>query len=83
MAIQDAIRSYMNANGIKQSYVASKSGINPTSLCLILNGKRRLLVEEYMEICSSLGVSDDYFIRLVQVDKASKECESKTAEQKL
>lgn len=61
MTISDAMRQYIEKNGIKQTYIAQQSGIRPDRLCLILNNKCRLLVDEYLAICSSLKMPYDYF----------------------
>ena len=58
-----AIVEYMDARGITQSNLARKAGIKIPALCLALNGRRKLTLEEYAAICFVLGVNTDYFLK--------------------
>lgn len=55
------IKEYLDNNGIKYSFLANEIGIPINILCNMLNGKRKITVEEYFMICSVLKISIDYF----------------------
>lgn len=57
-----ALAKYINERGIMQSHLAQVTGMTTQQICNILNGKRKLDVEEYINICRALGVPCDYFI---------------------
>lgn len=66
-----AMRKYIEKSGIKQKHVASKAGIDESSLSLILNGKRKCAVDEYLRLCNALQVTFSEFIESETGDKAS------------
>jgi transcriptional regulator with XRE-family HTH domain len=45
--------------------VAEKTGMSENALNLSLNGKRRLLADEYVKICIALNVPFDHFIMAI------------------
>lgn len=55
------IKKYLEANGIKQSFVAEQTGIPAPILNMMLNDNRKIEVNEYMKICDVIGVPFDYF----------------------
>lgn len=57
-----ALAQYISERGIMQSHLAQVTGMTTQQICNILNGKRKLDVEEYISICGALGVPCDYFI---------------------
>ncbi len=65
------IKKYLEANGITQSHVSSKTGISTSKLNLALNGKRRMTFEEYELICGALNVNTDKFLTPRINEKAS------------
>jgi len=58
-----SIKEYIDKQGIKKKHVAEKAGMTENALHLALNGKRKLLADEYVSICRALGVSYDRFIK--------------------
>lgn len=62
MDIAKTIKTYLDDQGIKQSHIAKKTGIKINAINLSLNGKRKLLADEYVSICNSLEVPLDFFI---------------------
>lgn len=58
-----AINDYLVERGIKQIFLAKKTGIPRHKLCNSLNGKRRITFEEYELICGALDVNTDEFIK--------------------
>ena len=55
------IKKYLEANGIKQSFVSEQTGISAPILNMILNDNRKIEANEYMKICDVIGVPLDYF----------------------
>lgn len=62
MEIGVKINNYLKSNGISQSFLSSKIGMNPSKLNLALNGKRKLNLSEYESICWALGVGVEMFL---------------------
>lgn len=56
------IKEYLSENGIKQTFLSNKTGIELTKLNMALNGLRKLSLEEYALICGALGVNIDRFL---------------------
>ena len=50
MKVYERLANYIKENGIKQSYVAEKSGIPENTLSMILNGKSRLDADKLEDI---------------------------------
>ena len=57
------IKKYLEENGITQTFLSKKTGIELPKLNLALNGNRRLTFAEYEMICWALGVNTDKFLR--------------------
>lgn len=55
------IKRYIDENGIKYSFVAEEAGISQNVFSAILNGKRKIVAEEYFAICFVLKVDIGYF----------------------
>lgn len=55
------IKNYMDENGIKYSFLSSKTGIPMNILSPMLNEKREIKAVEYFSICNALGVSLESF----------------------
>ena len=62
MCVGQKIKTYLEENGITQTFVASKTGIPVKKLNLSLNGNRRLDFNEYELICGALLVGADKFL---------------------
>lgn len=56
------IKFYISEKGIKQTTLSKKSGIAPPKLNLILSGKQRLTVSDYVAICKALTVPAATFL---------------------
>ena len=61
MFMNEKIKSYLEENGIKQSYLQKKLGISMSSVNALLNGNRGISAEEYFIICDALKVPLDFF----------------------
>ena len=59
--IRENVVSYVRQSGIKQIHLSKKTGLSPSAISSIMNGKRDIEVDEYCLICKALNVSLDYF----------------------
>jgi transcriptional regulator with XRE-family HTH domain len=55
------IKKYLDKNGIKYSYLANETGIALNVISAMLNCKRKITVDEYFKICTTLKVEASYF----------------------
>lgn len=62
MKIQMKIAKYIIDNGIKQKFISEKTGIPNNTLSTILNGKRKMSADEFVEIVIALNVDANFFI---------------------
>lgn len=65
MKIYQKISLYINENGIKQRFISDKTGIPENILSMILNGKRKMDADEFVEIILALGVDANFFINVL------------------
>jgi transcriptional regulator with XRE-family HTH domain len=59
--VQQKIREYMIAKGIKFKKVIEDTGISQSTFSAIINGQRNLKADEFFAICKSLEVSPEIF----------------------
>ena len=62
MDVARRIKEYLEINGVKQSFVAEKAGIDNAIFNNILNGKQRLTVDRLLLICKALNVKPEFFL---------------------
>lgn len=55
------IKKYLDDNGIKYTYISEKTGISMNILSPMLNGKRKMIAEEFILICHVLNVPAESF----------------------
>lgn len=67
MKLNEAVRSYMENNGIKQSHVAERLGWTPQKMSAVLSGKQRMEADTLGDICDALGKPYDYFYKVVRI----------------
>lgn len=56
------MREYVVANDLSQKVIAINMGITESQVSLLLNGKRRLTVEDYLNFCRAISVSPTKFL---------------------
>lgn len=61
-AIYDKMRDYVVRNDLSQRVIALNMGITESQVSLLLNGKRRLTVEDYLNFCRAISVSPTKFL---------------------
>lgn len=59
--VGENIRNYLNEKGIKQTFLAEKTGLSNSCVSDICLGNRKIAIEEYFKICKALNVSFDTF----------------------
>lgn len=55
------IKEYISGLGLKFGAVAERAGIPFNTFSAMLNGKRKITVEEFFSICQALGVEPNTF----------------------
>lgn len=61
------IKEYLAENGIKQTFLAQKTGLTDSAISDICIHDRRIDVIEYKKICDALNVPLDYFVNKLEV----------------
>lgn len=61
MSINERLSVYVSENGIKQVYIAKKTGLTPDTVSKMLNGSRRILADEFLLICNALNIDPNIF----------------------
>lgn len=55
------IKKYLAENGIKQTFLADKTGFTNSIISDMLSGTRKIETTEYFKICKALDVPFDFF----------------------
>ena len=63
--VYQRIRRYVDEQGISRKQMAISMGISESKLSLMLNGGRRLTVDEYLLACKALSVPPLKFLEPV------------------
>lgn len=63
--LSEIIKNYIDKKGLKYSVISENIGIPMNTFSAMLNGKRKILAEEYFKICEFLEISTDYFASLM------------------
>ena len=66
------LKQYMKKNKIQQSFLSEKTGITQQTLTAILDGRRKMEVAEYYDICAAMGVSPTGIAREAGVYRVAK-----------
>lgn len=56
------IKQYLVENGIKQTFLAEKTGMSNATISDICNGNRKIDCVEYYKICKALNVPLETFL---------------------
>lgn len=56
------MNAYVTMNGLSRKAIAANMNISESRLSLMLNGKRRLTVEDYINFCAAVAVPPLKFI---------------------
>lgn len=62
--VEEKLSEYIKTNGITLFSIIRRTGIGKTAIYSSLgeNGKRKLRADEYIKICSVIGVDPMYFV---------------------
>lgn len=60
--INRKLKQYLKDHGIKQVWLAQKTGIGKIALSQILSENRILTSEEFLKICEILKLNSEYFL---------------------
>ena len=63
MRMEEEMKKYLEENGISQTFISKKTGIELPKLNMSLNGHRRFTFPEYELICGALNVNTDKFLK--------------------
>jgi transcriptional regulator with XRE-family HTH domain len=66
--VERNVQQYLKANGISQKHIAQKIGLSPSSLCMTLNGKRKMRLEELELICQATNKDPAFFFQFEKPD---------------
>ncbi len=64
MVVQSKIAQYLEEQGIKQSWLAQKTGLTDNMISGILNGKRKMTADEFVRICKAIGKNPNDFMEV-------------------
>ncbi len=61
MKINRIFAEIVEQKGIKQAYLAEKTGMTADMISKILRGERRIMADEFLTLCEVLDVSPELF----------------------
>ena len=61
MQMHERVKNYITERGLSQKLIAANMNITESRLSLILNGKRRMTVDDYEMICRAMAVDPARF----------------------
>ena len=70
MWINRQLNDYVKDNGIKQIHLSQQTGIPADTISRILRGERRIMADEFLEICFILDVNPLIFKKPAATDAA-------------
>ncbi len=62
MKVYQKLNNWIESHGIKKEFIAEKTGISSNKLSPILNGKRKLEIEEFILILGALNIDANTII---------------------
>ena len=60
--ISERMRAYVNEKGISQKLMAENMGESEAMVSMMLNGKRKMTVDDYVRACKAIAVSPTKFL---------------------
>ena len=61
MDVQSKVARYVQDCGIKQSFIAEKTGLSPAKISMILNNNQKMTADELVLFCKALQKSPNDF----------------------
>jgi len=68
MNVSQAVKQYIESNGIKQTFLAEKCGWTKQKMSSIITGRKRMGADEMASICDAVGVPYDFFYNRASAD---------------
>ena len=59
--MHEKVRGYIEMRDLSQKIIAANMGISESRLSLMLNGKRRMTVDDYIDLCRAMAVDPRFF----------------------
>lgn len=63
LTLYEQLDKYVKDNGIKQAYIAQQTGLSADTISKVLRGERRMMADEFLNICFALGIDPAQFKR--------------------
>ena len=63
MSVSQDVQKYLKNHGIKQSFIAEKCGWSKQKTSNIVSGRSKMAADDFLAICSVIGVPYSYFDR--------------------
>lgn len=64
MKVQSRVADYVQNNGIRSSFIAEKTEMNPVIVSRILTQKREMTADEFEKFCKALKKQPGDFIQI-------------------
>jgi transcriptional regulator with XRE-family HTH domain len=62
LSIRERVKAYVSEKGISQKLIAENMGTTEARVSLMLNGKRKMTVDDYVSLCRAIAVSPTRFL---------------------
>lgn len=73
MKVHEAIKKYIEGEGLKQRNIAKKAGYSEKKFSAMMTGRRKMYADDLVNICTALKVSPEAFIKEFDEEPATKE----------
>lgn len=64
MVTQSKVADYVRNMGIKQNWLAEKTGLTESIVSDIFRGRRKMTADEFVRICKALGKNPNDFMEV-------------------
>ena len=61
-SISERIKDYVNEKQLSQKLIAENMNTSEARISLMLNGKRKMTVDDYISLCKAIAVSPAKFL---------------------
>lgn len=62
VSIRERVRKYVSDMDISQKLIAVNMQTSESKVSLMLNGKRKMTIDDYINICKAIAVSPNKFL---------------------
>lgn len=71
MDVRDCVKPAIEKTGLKQSVVAERMGLTQQQLCDVINKRRKLEANEFINLCAVLEISPNNLLAYAIEDKSA------------